>query len=433
MDKRSFDIAVIGGGAAGSMAAIRAAEFGKGVALVERNESIGRKLLLTGKGRCNLTNNAEIDAFIGKFGKQGQFLRSAFFIFSNEDLIAFFRSAGLETKVERQARVFPSDDSARSVVEALRRRIKELGVEVLSGSRVNDIRRSADGFALGIEGRGGGGLSAARAILSTGGASYKETGSTGDGYAIAGKLGHDVIERTPGLVPLTTKEAWVKDLQGLGLENVRITVEHGKHRITSDVGELMFTHFGVSGPLVLDLSAEILAMMRSGKGAADETRLRIDLKPGMAAAQIEKRLLDAFKRKGKTRFRNIMKDFLPQRLIDVFIELTGIKADKELCQVAQKERKSVVALFKGLPLTVSGSLPLEEGMVTCGGVSTREIDPSTMRSRIVPGLYFAGEIIDGRAPSGGYNLQQAFSTGYLAGDSAAKSLQAADVDIVNLR
>jgi len=413
---RVYDIAVIGGGAAGCMAAVRAAELGRRVVLIERNDAICRKVLITGKGRCNLTNVAPPEDFIERFGKQGQFLRSAFHAFFNEDLMDFFRTAGLEVKVERQGRVFPVTDSARSVTEVFRKRLGDLGAVVLYGLRLSAITQAPEGFRLTFDGSKEI-VGAQRVILATGGASYQATGSSGDGYVIAHKLGHAISKHALGLVPLTTKEAWVKDLQGLGLENIRLTFVCGKKKIVSEIGELMFTHFGVSGPLVLDLSARILGMLKSG-----EVRLFIDLKTGMTVDQLEKRLLNEFKVKGKAQLKTILKEYLPQRLIDLFTKLSGIDPRREACQVTLGERRALIGLFKALPLAISGSLSGEEAMVTGDGIAIKEIDPRSMESRLVNGLYFAGEIIEGSAPSGGYNLQQAFSTGYLAGQKAAESL-----------
>jgi predicted Rossmann fold flavoprotein len=417
-----YDIAVIGGGAAGAMAAIRAGSLGRSVALIERNDAIGKKMLITGKGRCNLTNTASLDTFIKNFGRQGEFLRSAFFVFFNEDLMDFFRSAGLETKVERQGRVFPATDSARSVVETLKKCLATSNVKTIYNARLTSVRKAGDRFHISLEGHDA--VEARRVIFATGGASYKATGSTGDSFTIAEALGHKVVPLSPGLVPLKTKEGWVKDLQGLGLENVRLVFGCGRKKALSEIGELMFTHFGVSGPLVLDLSSNVLAMMdeRKKRGEPAEANLHIDLKPGLSETQLEMRLLKEFKAKGKTQFRNAIKGYLPQRLIDVFVKLSGIDPAREANQITQKQRRAVIGLFKAFPLTITGSLPLEEAMVTGGGVSTKDIDPRTMESRVVPGLYFAGEMIDGCAASGGYNLQQAFSTGYLAGEKAAKSL-----------
>lgn len=411
----TYDVAVVGGGAAGTMAAIRAAELGRRVVLIERNDSIGKKMLIAGKGRCNLTNTGSIDDFVGKFGRQGNFLRSAFFAFFNEDLMDFFRSRGLEMKAERQGRVFPVTDKARSVVDVLARALADAKVDIRYKARVVSARRSGDRFELTLE--DGAVVAAGKVILATGGSSYKATGSTGDGFKIAAELGHAVTPLEPGLVPLKVKEAWVGKLQGIALENIRVTFTFGKKKIVSGIGELMFTHFGVSGPIVLDLSREVMDAVRQH----GEVGLSIDLKPGLRPTQLEGRMLNEFAAKGSLQLKNVMKGYLPQRLIAVFLELARVPGDKPASQIKQGERQSLVTLFKALPMTVTGALPLEEAMVTAGGVETRQIDPRTMESKITPGIYFAGEVIHGCAASGGYNLQQAFSTGYLAGQKAAES------------
>ena len=414
---KPYDIAVIGGGAAGCMAAIRAAHLGKRVLLVERNDSIGRKMLITGKGRCNLTNTANIDTFIEKFGAQGEFLRTAFHLFFNEDLMDFFMSLGVPTKVERQGRVFPADDKAASVVGALKNALISGGAEIVYNTRVTAIAKSGDSFKLASEDDRS--FSAAKVIIATGGASYKVTGSTGDGFNIAKTSGHKVVPLTPGLVPLTVKETWIKELQGVALENIRITFKYGKKYLASGVGELMFTHFGVSGPLVLDMSSQVLELVKEHK----EVQLLIDLKPGLREEQLESKLLHKFKIKGNTSLKNLMKDLLPQRLVDRFLKLLYLRDDIKANQITQAERRSIITNLKAFPLTVTGSLAIEEAMVTGGGVSAKEIDPRTMESRIVPGIYFAGEVVEGAAPSGGYTLQQAFSTGYLAGEKAARCVR----------
>ncbi len=408
-----YDIAVVGGGAAGTIAAIRAGELKKKVVLIERNDSIGKKILLTGKGRCNITNAAPIDAFIEKFGKTGAFFRSAFFKFFNQDLMDFFKSKGLEMKIERQGRIFPVTDKAISVVEALKKYLVENNVEILYNKRLKGIKKKEDLFELDFEDNGS--LRSHKVILATGGASYKSTGSSGDGFYIAERLGHKILPIHPELVPLRTKESWVKDLQGLSLENIRLTFEYGKKKIVSEVGEFLFTHFGVSGPLVLDLSGKLMPIIEEYK----ELRLLIDLKPGLKKEQLESKLLHKFKIKGNAQLKNFMKDLMPYRLIPVFIHLSGLGPEMKPNQITQAGRRSIIGLLKALPLTVTGSLPIEEAMVTGGGVSTNQINPRTMESKIIPGLYFAGEMVDGSAPSGGYNLQKAFSTGYLAGESAA--------------
>lgn len=414
MTKNGYDIAVIGAGAAGSMAAIRAGQLKKRVVLIERNDAIGKKILLTGKGRCNITNTAPMATFIGKFGKRGEFYRTAFHIFSNEHLIEFLEAGGLKVKTERQGRVFPVSDKAASVIDTLMGYLVENRVEILYNVRLKDIAKACDGFMLKFD--GGDDIAAKKVILATGGKSYKLTGSTGDGFIISEKLGHAVMPLKPALVPLTAKEDWVKELQGLALENVRVTFECGRKKLTSDIGELMFTHFGVSGPLILDLSREALDMA-DGK---TDLSLFIDLKPALNESQLEQRIVKELAAKGNMSIRNFMKDFLPRKLIEPFLDLAGVKHETKTNQLPQVQRRSMIKLFKALPMTITGSLPIEEAMVTGGGVSIKEIDPRTMESRRVKGLYFAGEMIEGSAASGGYNLQQAFSTGYLAGQEAAK-------------
>ena len=407
-----YDIAVVGAGPAGVMAAIRASELEKNIVLIERNRSIGKKILLTGKKRCNITNIAAIDTFIETFGKQGSFLRSAFSAFFNHDLIDFFEGRGLALKIERQGRVFPSTDRASSVVEVLKKCLLENKVKLLYNMRLANIKKKNGFFELDMGKKDK--ICAKVVIIATGGATYKITGSSGDGFRIARKLGHAVAPLKPALVPLKTKELWVKQLQGLSLKNIRIILKYGNKKITSDTGEIIFTHFGVSGPLVLDLSGRIVSAL----GKHKEISLFVDFKPGLNPEQLEKRLLKEFSAGKNARLKNVMKSLLPRRLIPVFLDIAGVLPEKEVNRVSRKERRALIGLLKALPLTILGSLPIEEAMVTNGGISTKEINPRTMESRIVPGLYFAGEIINGCASSGGYNLQQAFSTGYLAGESA---------------
>ncbi|OIO38291.1 MAG: hypothetical protein AUJ75_03070 [Candidatus Omnitrophica bacterium CG1_02_49_10] len=408
-----YDIAVVGAGPAGIMAAIRASQLKRNTLLIERNASIGRKMLLTGKGRCNITNTASVDTFVEKFGKNGAFLRSALFAFSNTDLIDFFGSNGLALKIERQGRVFPSTDKASSVYGALNKSLEANKAELKFNTRIKDIKKEREGFLIYPE--VGGPIRAGRVVLATGGSSYRETGSTGDGFEIADKLGHTIIPLRPELVPLRAKERWVKDLQGLSLKNIRIVVKWVKNKKESTIGEMIFTHFGVSGPLILDMSGEIVAHIAKH----GDVPLLIDLKPGMSEEVIEKRLLREFGAKGNFILRSIMKELMPQRMVPVFLRLISLDGEMKISQVTQGARRSIAGLFKEFPLTITGSLPIEEAMVTGGGVSIKEIDPRTMESKIVPGLYFAGEVVDLSAPSGGYNLQEAFSTGYLAGTKAS--------------
>lgn len=408
-----WDVAVVGAGPAGVMAAIRAGGCRKKVILIERNSSLGKKLLITGKGRCNLTNTASVNEFIGKFGENGEFLRTAFFVFFNEELMDFFESRGLSLKIERQGRVFPGDDRALSVIGILEKALSKNGVDIIYNSRISEIKKENERFRLEIEGKGA--IFSKKVILATGGVSYKKTGSTGDGFRIAKTMGHTWTALRPGLVPLTTEEDWVKDLQGLTLKNVRVTFECGKKKIHSDIGELLWTHFGVSGPLVMDLSNEITCFLRDNKRVV----LSIDLKPGLDHNKLEDKILRYVKERGSINIKNMFKDMLPARMIPVFIKILAIDGVKKVHQLTQQERKIIIEALKGFRVTIKGTLAIEDAMVTLGGISTRQINPRTMESRIVKGLYFAGEIIDASASSGGYNLQQAFSTGYLAGQEAA--------------
>lgn len=414
--KKIFDIAVIGGGAAGCMAAIRAGGLEKDVVLIERNDSLGKKILMTGKGRCNITNTASIDVFIKKFSPGGEFFRTAFFSFSNEDLMEFFRSKGLELKAERQGRVFPVTDNAKSVVSVLEGCLKDSGVAIIYNTRITAVEYKNGSFILTSEDSGS--IEARKVIVAAGGASYKATGSSGDGFKIAERLAHSISPLKAALVPLKTKETWVKDLQGLGLENIRVTFHLGNKKLTSDVGELMFTHFGVSGPLVLDMSGDIVSAIEKYK----EIPMTIDLKPGLRIEQLESKLVHKFSVKGSVQIRTLMQDMLPKRMVDVFLSLLKMPTAKRANQITKTDRRAIIDMLKALPLTITGSLPIEEAMVTGGGVSRKDINPRTMESKIVPGLYFAGEVIEGAASSGGYNLQQAFSTGYLAGENAARVL-----------
>lgn len=420
---RAYDMAVAGGGAAGCMAAIRAGQLSRDIVLIEKNASVGVKILLTGAGRCNITNIAPIDTFIKKFGKQGNFLRSAFYKFSNRALMDFFESRGLHLKSERQGRVFPSTDKAASVIETLQEALRASEVDILYKTALLDIKKKADVFELTLSKDPSISLETSKNILSkkvvlaTGGLSYPETGSSGDGLRIAKRMGHTIIPLKAALVALKTKEHWVKELRGISMENIRVTFSAGGKNYVSNIGEVMFTHFGVSGPLILDSSGEVVELVSEHK----EVKLLIDLKPGLDAAKLQARLLRDFEAKGGAQLLTIMEGLLPKRMAPVFMRLCGLEGARKASQVTQKERRAIIQLLKALPLTVEGPLSIRHAMVTNGGVSTKEINPRTMESKIAPGLYFAGELIDGAAPSGGYNLQQAFSTGFLAGEEAARA------------
>ncbi len=402
---------VIGAGAAGLMAAAKAAEKGKNVLLLEKNDRVGKKLLISGKGRCNITNSTDIEGLIANIPGNGHFLYSAFYTFSNEDMIALLNSEGLETKVERGGRVFPVSDNAKDVVTLLQRYVQKRGVKLQLSSAVAEITQK-DGAVTGVRLKDGSFLEASSVILATGGSSYPGTGSTGDGYVMAGKLGHNIIPLKPSLVPLLIKEKWVTELQGLSLRNVEITITDIKgKKLYNDFGEMLFTHFGVSGPLILSASRHILSYDYRN------VKLSIDLKPALDEETLDSRLQRDFEKFTRKLFKNSLDELLPQKLIPVVIMLSGIPEDKPVNQITRTERRSLVRLLKDFSMEIAGSRPISEAIITAGGVCTDEINPSTMESKLVKGLYFAGEVIDLDGYTGGFNLTIAFSTGYVAGIS----------------
>ncbi|AUG57559.1 BaiN/RdsA family NAD(P)/FAD-dependent oxidoreductase [Acetivibrio saccincola] len=402
-------IVVIGAGPAGIMAAGKAAENGNQVILVEKNNRIGRKILISGKGRCNITNNTDIEGLIENTPGNGCFLYSAFYTFSNTDLIDFFNKYGLKTKVERGGRVFPVSDNAKDVVDTLNAFLKKKRVDLWLNSPVEKIL-TEDKKVTGIMLKSGKIISCDMVVLATGGASYPGTGSTGDGYKMAKELGHTIVPLKPSLVPLITKEEWVKDLQGLSLKNVSITLVDNKgKKIYSDFGEMLFTHFGVSGPIILSASRHILDYDYKG------VKLIIDLKPALAEEKLDERIQRDFLKFSRKQFKNSLDELLPQKLIPVIVRLSKIDSAKTVNQITKEERRFLVKLLKNLTLTINGARPIEEAIVTSGGVSVDEINPSTMESKLIKGLFFAGEVIDLDAYTGGFNLTIAFSTGYLAG------------------
>lgn len=405
------DVLIVGAGPAGVMAAIRSKEFNCRVVLIERNESLGKKLLLTGGGRCNITNEASLDVFIDRFGKEGLFLRTAFSKFFNRDLVEFFNAKGVQFKTEDKGKVFPVTDKVESVVCVLEQVLRDSYVKTVYNRRVTGVEKTEGIFRVELDNREI--IAAKKVILATGGISYKATGSTGDGLRIAEKLGHTITSLTPGLVPFKIKESWVKQLQGVTLKDVRISFVWGKKIISSDIGDIVFTHFGVSGPLVLDLSFKVLSLW----DRAMPLCLLIDFLPDLTYHRLESILLAEFK--GNKQLKTVLRNFMPQRLIDVFSIGFNVNSEKTVSQISRKQRRLWVELLKAVPLSVTGALAVDEAMVTAGGVLTKEINPWTMESKLVPCLYFAGEIIDGCAGSGGFNLQQAFSTGFLAGEGNA--------------
>lgn len=402
-------IVVIGGGPAGIMAAGKAAELGNDVVLLEKNDRLGKKILISGKGRCNITNSTDIEGLIENVPGNGNFLYSAFYTFSNADLLDFLHRYGLETKVERGGRVFPVSDRAKDVVDTLLKYLKDTGVKIYYNSPVSDII-AEDGVAKGVMLKDGRKMECDSVILTTGGASYKGTGSTGDGYKIAKKLGHNIVKLRPSLVPLIVSEKWIGELQGLSLKNVSITLinEKGK-KVYSDFGEMLFTHYGVSGPIILSSSRHILDYDFKG------ITLLIDLKPALTEEKLDERIQRDFEKFSRKQFKNALDELLPQKLIPVVIRLSEIPPEKFVNQITKEERRKLVGVLKKFKLTIEGARPIDEAIVTAGGVSTDEINPSTMESKLIKGLYFAGEIIDVDAYTGGFNLTIAFSTGYLAG------------------
>jgi len=415
-NKTFFDVTIVGGGPAGMMAAARAGELGAKVLLLEKNASLGRKLLLTGKGRSNITR-AEFNPreLVKKYGRQGDFFLYPLSIFGVKETIDFFEKKGLKTKVERGKRIFPQSDRASDVLNILIGYLKSGGVKIMTNSEVKEIIREKNRISKIIL-SGGREISAKNYIICTGGKSYPGTGSTGDGYQLAKKLGHTINKLRPALVPLKIKENWPKMAQGLSLKNVELTVFRNNKKQDSRFGEMLFTHFGVSGPIVLDLSGKIGELLEKGG-----VKLVLDLKPALDFQVLDKRIQSDFSKYSNKLFKNSLSDLLPQKLIPVIIELSGINPEKKVNEIRRQERQKLVRLLKGLEMRVSSLLGFGTAIITAGGVSLREIDSKTMKSKLIDNLFFAGEIIDLKGPTGGYNLQLCWSTGHLAGQSAAKS------------
>ncbi len=407
-------IVVVGGGPAGIMAAIRAGELRQDVTLIEKNPILGKKLLLSGKGRCNLTNACDLDSFIKRFSGNGQFLRDAFKKFFNLDLMRFFEERGLKLKTERQLRVFPETNRSGSVVESLEKELNKNKVKIIYKAVMKDMILQ-DNRIKGLLLQDGKIIPADRLILATGGISFSFTGSTGEGLDISKRLGHQIVELRPGLVPLETRQHYPRLLEGLALKNIRLRFSDSRKQIDSEVGELLFTRFGISGPLVLSLSGRIADWLKE----SNSVYVEIDLKPALTREQLSARLLREFKLNPKKTIKNTLKALLPKRLVDVFIHMVNIAPDKKVSQITKEKRESLVSLLKAMRLDILKPRPIDEGMITRGGVSLKDINPRTMESRLIKGLYFAGEIMDIDADTGGFNMQAAFSTGYLAGESAA--------------
>ncbi len=414
------DLLIVGGGAAGMMAAIQAAALGKKVLLLERNSRLGRKLLITGKGRCNVTNNCDLDTLMANIPRNPRFLYSAFHSFGPADTMEFFESRGLPLKTERGNRVFPVSDRAADVAAVLEKGLRDPNVTVRTGRAVELLLE--DGRVLGGRCEDGTEYRAGAVLLATGGKSYPLTGSTGDGYALAEQAGHRIVPLAPSLIPVVTAEKDPKEMQGLSLKNVTLTVTRNGKPGFSELGELLFTHFGVSGPLVLSASAHMAgeapeaqtegayASMLRGK----DYRMAIDWKPGLTPEQLDKRLLRDFGKCQNKDIINSLGELLPRKSIPVMLRRAGIPFETKVNAMTREQRRSLLEALKGFELTPVGFRPIEEAIVTSGGVDVREVNPKTMESKKVSGLYFAGEVLDVDGYTGGFNLQIAFSTGYLA-------------------
>lgn len=407
-------IIVVGGGAAGLMAAYSAAKNGAKVIILEKKPAIGRKLLITGKGRCNITNSADIKTIIKNMPGNGAFLYSALSSFDNNDIISFMNAHGVATKVERGGRVFPVSDKAQDVVNAFLKALDKAGVTVIKEMAVKKIL-VVNRKAVGVITETNEEYKADAVILTTGGASYPGTGSSGDGYRMAREVGHSITTLKPSLVPLEVAEEWIGDLQGLSLRNVSASVVCAGKKEAEEFGEMLFTHYGLTGPIILSLSKKVAELLDNHQ----EVAVSINLKPALTPETLDQRIQRDFEKYIRKQFKNALNDLLPAKLIETFIDLSFIDPEKPVNQITKKERQRMIDLLTHFTLTITKTRPISEAIVTAGGVSTKEISPKTMESKLVKGLYFAGEVIDIDGFTGGYNLQAAFSTGYVAGTRAA--------------
>lgn len=407
-------IIVIGGGAAGMMAAIEAARNGAEVTLYEKNEKLGKKLFITGKGRCNLTNACDMEDLQKSVMKNHKFLYSAFQNFNNWETIGFFEDLGMATKIERGNRVFPASDHSSDVIKVLEQELKHQGVAVYLKEKVKNIIEQQD-MVTGVQLENGKKVKADAVIVATGGLSYQLTGSTGDGFRFAKTLGHKVTELSPALVPMTVSEEWVPRLQGLSLRNVRVTISSKNKMLYEEFGEMLFTHYGVSGPLILSASSAVLEELKK-----ENLTLKIDLKPALSPEQLDDRILRDFEQDKNKQFKNVLGNLLPAKMIPVIIELSGILPEKKVNEINKKERRKLLETMKALTMTLTGVRGYQEAIITRGGVDVKEINPATMESKKKKNLYFAGEVLDVDAVTGGFNLQIAWSTAMAAARAASR-------------
>ena len=418
----NYDVIVIGAGASGMMAAGRSAEMGARVLLLEKMPRAGLKLGITGKGRCNLTNQGDIQSFMESYSPDGRFLRNCFARFFNQDLIHFFEQRGVPLNVERGGRIFPKSNRALDVVSALMTYLKENKVTLVKEYPAKEILVQS-GKVEGVKSPMGI-FKSPTIILAAGGASYPRTGSTGDGYRLAEKAGHTIVPIRPYLIPLVIKDAWVKELQGLSLKNVSATILVDGRKEPSEFGEMLFTHFGISGPIILTLSGRVVDILKEGR-----VEISINLKPALFPEQLDERLKRELKAHHLKGLQAILKLLLPNRMIPIFLALVNIPGEKKGNQISAEERLRMKTLLTDWRMTVTGARPLEEAIITAGGVDLKEVNPKTLESKIVKGLFLCGEVLDIQGKTGGYNLQAAFSTGWVAGESAAERVTGYEVRV----
>ena len=409
-------VIVVGGGAAGMFAAIAAAKNGHQVTLYEKNEKLGKKIFITGKGRCNITNAADMEELFDAVVTNSKFLYSSFYGYTNQNVIDFFEDAGVPVKIERGNRVFPISDHSSDVIRALEREMKKVGVKVCLNTEVKSVEAEKGKFNKVVL-KDTTTQTADACIVATGGLSYRSTGSTGDGFRFAENVGHKVTQCFPSLVPMETKEPWICELQGLSLRNVEAKILDGNKELYKDFGEMLFTHFGVSGPLIISASSYVGKKFMDKNGQKKELTLEIDLKPALTEEQLDQRVLRDFEENHNRQFKNAITKLFPTKLIPVMLELGGIDPEKKVNSIEKEERKQFVHLIKHFRMTLTGLRDYPEAIITKGGVNVKEIDPGTMESKLVKGLYFAGEVLDLDALTGGFNLQIAWSTGYAAGNA----------------
>ena len=408
-------VAVVGGGAAGMMAAVFAARNENEVYLYEKNEKLGKKLFITGKGRCNLTNTADMEELFAAVVSNPKFLYSSFYSFTNEQTIAFFEELGVKTKVERGGRVFPVSDHSSDVIRGLERELNRLGVHIVLNTEVKELL-AVNGSVRGLLLASGKRTDADAVIVAAGGLSYPSTGSTGDGYRMAESCGHKITPLSPALVPMEVKEWYAKELMGLSLRNIVITITDGSKKLYQDFGEMLFTHYGVSGPVILSASSITGSRLKE-----KELTLHIDLKPALTKEQLDKRVLREFESNHNRQFKNAVAGLFPAKLLPVMVDLSGIPEEKRVNGITKEERKKFTDLIKDFTMTLTGLRSYSEAIITRGGISVKEIDPGTMESKLIKGLFFAGEVLDLDAVTGGFNLQIAWSTGFLAGAHAGQT------------